>query len=243
VTVLVATVLLSVVAVGLATTLKNTFSMQSNVRFRMQADAFAEEVRGVLGVDKACKNTLQGFPLKPNKAYEVLSIKDSAGNAIYDKDKVYGDNTFQIASMVLKDYIPESGSLGRATLALILNKTGDLSSGVNQLQRTVNLRTEADASGVLTNCTVLAKAPVTFDCRVVESAWSSEPAVASCAGNEWVMSGGGRCMNPFIGGTNGGFLHESRPLADLRGWQVDCYREDWVTPGLEAQAYAVCCKK
>lgn len=168
---LMATTLMSIVAVGLASAFKNSFSMQSNLKFRSQSDSFIEEVRAVLSSEAACTNTLQGLPLTPATIRNVDDIKAASGDPIYDKLSTYGDNSFQIKRIQLKDYVHDVGSTGRATLALTLQKMGEQTGGPSEIQRTLALRTERNATNNLVACLSLAK--------MADGLWSRVPASIS----------------------------------------------------------------
>lgn len=79
-----------------------------------------------------------------------------------------------------------------------------------------------------------------LNCRKVAGPSGTNGSTASCAADEYVISGGGSCET--IPDINPGFLHRSEPLDDLSGWAADCYRWDWTTDNL-ATAFAICCKK
>lgn len=168
---LMATTLMSIVAVGLASAFKNSFALQSNLKFRSQSDAFLEEVRAVLSSEAACTNTLQGLPLTPSTTRNVDDVKTAAGVPIYNKTTTYGDNSFEIKRIQLKDYVHDVGSTGRATLAFTLQKTGEQNGGPSEIQRTLSLRTERNAANNLVACLSLAK--------MADGLWSRVPSSIS----------------------------------------------------------------
>lgn len=74
-------------------------------------------------------------------------------------------------------------------------------------------------------------------CRVVQGAVTTSSSLATCAANEYLNSGGGRC-------TNGAFdyLHDSFPDGANKRWVADCYRRDGAGDA-GAIAYAICCNQ
>lgn len=84
-----------------------------------------------------------------------------------------------------------------------------------------------------------------FDCQTVEGPWAAGGwSFATCAADEWLLTGGGTCDNgTSCLGTEGGQLLSSMPSYSDNRWQVWCQAWNW-GPGVACgKAYAVCCKK
>lgn len=76
----------------------------------------------------------------------------------------------------------------------------------------------------------------TWNCRIASATGGvTGPTTASCAGDEVVMSGGGRCLDPQ------GFIYHTEPVAN--GWRVNCADNRNISQGVAHEAHAVCCKK
>ncbi|NDK10129.1 hypothetical protein GW846_05130, partial [Candidatus Gracilibacteria bacterium] len=76
-----------------------------------------------------------------------------------------------------------------------------------------------------------------FACRVVDSGWNFPGnSTASCAANEFVMSGGAQC---YVARDD--MISLSQPLSDLSGWTADC--STYLGNNASQRAYAVCCDK
>lgn len=109
-------------------------------------------------------------------------------------------------------------------------------------QGNVGVGTQAPASRLDVNGLIRGEP----ECRTVSAQNPVLPYVstATCAADEWLLTGGGECEVPgavaLCGGTRKGFLHASHPSGN--SWSVDCYSNDWSTD-VCSRAYAVCCKK
>lgn len=92
------------------------------------------------------------------------------------------------------------------------------------------------------------------DCRTVLGNPTPYQSVATCAGDEFLVSGGGNCEVP-ADNTKIGYIHESRPVGNA--WYTDCYAPTGiyirdvgeesgpsVAPSNNvATSFAVCCKR
>lgn len=93
-----------------------------------------------------------------------------------------------------------------------------------------------------------------FDCRTVTNQSTNAPtypSTASCAADEFLLTGGGQCSQDGtdLGDgagiiTNGdrGFLHTNYPNYEARSWIADCY-DGTNQRDVKSKAWAVCCTK
>lgn len=132
---------------------------------------------------------------------------------------------------------------GNPATRLVIRNNGNVGLGENNPQERLHVANNARVNGNLMvngNARVDGRIYGRLDCRTVEVSGGASPtwvSVASCANDEWVLTGGGKCAVPEHG--TKGFIHESHPYGN--GWVVDCFKGD-SSGDCTSTAYAVCCK-
>ena len=159
------TVVLLAMSVGLMDMLKQ----KEGVVFSKEAELLTDQIRSTLGDSVACTNTLGGLNMAPGVTHAVNEIKDGSpppGATKYDLATIYGERKVQIAAMRLQDYNIVAGQIGDAVLYIQYNNLGV--GPLNTIYRTIDIRVETDAAGILIKCISVSK--------MAEGLWRRSPA-------------------------------------------------------------------
>ena len=149
--ILIATGLMAVVALGLATMLSNAGKAQKGIQAKdMQREVMAE-ISTHLSNKSACLKSFGGS--NPNTPFTRSSIKDALNNNKYVVGTNHGSNLVQYKEFRIEDWSPDAGytTQGRANLTVKLTKLGDV-IGVKDIQQSTGLRIKLDASNNISEC-------------------------------------------------------------------------------------------
>lgn len=144
-----------------------------------------------------------------------IGLKSTSGGRSWQLGVEGSPNQIPLGSFFIQDEVDSSTDV-------VVNPNGNVGIGATNPQ--AKLEVKGTIRGRL-------------DCREVVGPWANI-GVASCAADEYAISGGGQCNAP----AEDGFLHYSGPTPDLSGWVVDCFSYNW-QGDINSRAFAVCCKK
>ncbi len=165
ITVMVAAGLSVIVALGIATMIRNMSDGVNSVKFRSDADIINEEIRALLSSEAACRNTFGTFVIAPPAAPALLNmpvtdLKDATTPTPltkYSQGQTYGDRSLAITAMALKEYAA-GGAVNVAQVSLETSMgTSKTASGPQTISRKVHVSITTNATGLITNCVALSK--------------------------------------------------------------------------------------
>lgn len=134
---------------------------QNNVKYRMDADTFNEEVRALLSSPTACTNSFAGHAAQAGKSYNIVQLRDGSpapGATRYLTGMVYGDRSLKLRALKLSNFVAgASPDKAQGTLTLDLDSQKE-SAGAQSVARSVLLNLDLNpATKAITSCIAMAK--------------------------------------------------------------------------------------
>ena len=165
--VLVTLVLISIGSLATMSLVELITKTNSSQKFGNEYNNVVEEVRVFLGHPLACQKTLAAglpasttFPPAPSKqevAIPISAILDMNGVAVFDRHHTYGNQTVEISSIDIIDYIDTDPFYLNATLRLSLHSAKDVIGSRTPRPQDITLQIRKDATNHAESCVALAK--------------------------------------------------------------------------------------
>jgi hypothetical protein len=160
VSVLMASAILSVIAVAFTTLLQSMQAGVNSSKFRSDADVLNEEMRALLSSPAACTATFGGLAVNTGSKIDIAKVTNGAAAPAtieFAAGKTYGDRSVLIKKMTLQDFV--AGAVPSKAQMTLSNAmlTAKEASGPQNVSREIKLSLELDSAKKITTCIPLAK--------------------------------------------------------------------------------------
>lgn len=149
--VLLVLVILSSIAVGSTTLLKDQLIAQNTFRFKEGTENLTKGIRNYLNSNEACLNTLAGVDLSIAGDQVIPSIQDDLDNLVFNTAGDYENRTVRLVSIVAKPHVANTATRGTLVVQIEFDPLNQV-FGSSRLRRTVQIFTERDAGNNLISC-------------------------------------------------------------------------------------------
>lgn len=150
--VLIALAIMTLLTLGLMTTLTETFKQQRSVQAKDGIRELTSEIRNVISDKMACTNSFGGNMFTGTGAdFYATSIMDSAGNVKYQVGQTYINHLLELSRLRVAEYVSDTATTGKAKLYIYAKKTGQ-SAGPNEIRQVLSLKVKLDSLGRVIEC-------------------------------------------------------------------------------------------